>query len=113
MFGYVITAGLFAALSTFQVVCGIDDLTAWAGIVSSNFLEPLFIPNRVDSLKIGPKLDTMRHCRLKPFQLITGILFTLAAKFDAPFCCTSGHPALFAIRQPFVGPASIALALFL
>jgi hypothetical protein len=67
MFGYVITAGLFAALSTFQVVCGIDDLAPWAGKVSSNFLEPLFISNRFDSFKIDPKLDPMRHCRLKLF----------------------------------------------
>jgi hypothetical protein len=86
MFGDVITTGLFAALSTFQVVCGIDDLAARAGIVSSNFPEPSFIPNRLDSFKIGPKFDPMRHRRLKPFKFITGIRFTLAAKFDAPFC---------------------------
>jgi len=102
MFGYVITAGLFAALSTFQVVCGIDGLASWTGIVSSNFLEPLLISNRFDPFQIDPKLDPMRHCRLKPFQLITRILFTFAAKVDAPFCRASGHSAFLTIRQPFV-----------
>jgi len=113
VFGYVIAARLFAALSTFQVVGGIDDLAPWAGIVSPNFLEPLFITNRLDSFKIDPKLDPMRHCRLKLFQVIAGILFTFAAKVDASFSCASEHLAFLAIRQPLVRPASIALALFL
>jgi hypothetical protein len=112
MMGYVITVGLFAALSTFQVVCGIDGLTSWTGIVSSNFLEPLFISNRFDSIEIGPQFDPMRHCRLKPSQFITRIIFTFAAKFDSPFSCTSKHLAFLARRQPLVRPASIALALF-
>ena len=67
VFGYVIAARRFAALSTFQVVGGIEGLASWAGIVSSNFLEPLFIPNKLDSFKIDPELDPMRHCRLKLF----------------------------------------------
>jgi hypothetical protein len=54
VFGYVIAARLFAALSTFQVVGGIDDLAPWTGIVSPNFLEPLFITNRFDSFKVDP-----------------------------------------------------------
>jgi hypothetical protein len=113
MFGYVITAGLFAALSTFQIVGGIDDLAPWAGIISPNFLEPLFITNRLDSFKIDPKLDPMRHCRLKLFQVIAGILFTFAAKVDASFSRASEHLAFLTIRQPLVRPASIAFALFL
>jgi len=111
--GYVIAARLFAALSTSQVVGGIDDLAPWAGIVFPNFLEPLFIPNKLDSFKIDPKLDPMRHCILKLFQVIAGILFTFAAKVDASFCCASEHLAFLAIRQPLVRPASIALDLFL
>jgi hypothetical protein len=65
VFGYIIAARLFAALSTFQVVGGIDDLAPWAGIVFPTFLEPKFITNRLDSFKIDPKLDPMRHCKLK------------------------------------------------
>jgi|GEM_PF-2114704 len=113
MFGYVIAAGLFAALSTFQVVGGIDDLAAWAGIVTPHFLEPLFITNRLDSFKIDPQLDAVRHCRLKLFQVIAGIFFTFAAKVDASFSCTSENHAFLAIRQSLVRPASIAPALFL
>ena len=64
VFGYVNAAWLFTALSTFQVVGGIDALASWAGIVFPNFLQPLFIANRFDSFKIDPKLDPMRHCRL-------------------------------------------------
>jgi hypothetical protein len=67
VFGYVTAARLFTALSTFQVVGGIDDLASWAGIAFSNLLEPLFIANRLDSFKIDPQLDPMRHCRLKLF----------------------------------------------
>ena len=113
VFGDVIAAGFFAALAAFQVVGGIDGLAPWAGIVSPNFLEPLFITNRLDSFKIGPQLDPMRHCRLKLFQVIAGILFTFAAKVDASFSCASEHLALIAIRQSLVRPASIALTLFL
>jgi hypothetical protein len=113
VFGYIIAARLFAALSTFQVIGGIDDLATWAGIVSPNFLEPLFITNRLDSFKIDQQLDPMRHCRLKLFQVIAWILFTFAAKADASFSCASEHLAFLAIRQPLVRPASIALALFL
>jgi hypothetical protein len=113
VFGYVIATGIFAALSTFQVVGGIDGLAPWAGIVFSNFLEPFFITNRLDSFKIDPELDPMRHFRLESFQVIAGILFTFAAKVDASLSCASGHLAFLAIGQPFVRPASIALALFL
>jgi hypothetical protein len=113
VFGYVIAARLFAAFSTFQVVGGIDDFASWAGIVFPNFLEPLFITNRLDSFKIDPKLDPMRHCRLKPFQVIAGIFFTFAAKVDASYSCAREHLAFLAIRRPLVRPTSIALALFL
>jgi hypothetical protein len=113
VFCCVTATGLLTALSTFQVVGGIEGLVSWAGIVSSNFLEPLFIPNKLDSFKIDPELDPMRHCRLKLFQVIAGILFTFAAKVDVPFCRTSGHSAFFAVRQPFSGPTTIAPALFL
>ena len=98
MIGYVITAGLFAALSTFQVVGWIKGLASRTGVVFLNFLEPLFITNRLDSFKIDPEFDPMRLCRLKLFQVITGILFTFAAKVDAPFCRTSEHSAFFTRR---------------
>ena len=112
MLGYVVTARLFAALSTFQVVGGIDGLASWAGIVFPNFLKPLFVTKRLDLLKIFPKVDPMRHGSLKLFQFTAGILFTLAAKVDASFGCASEHLAFLAIRQPLVRTASIALALF-
>ena len=112
MIGYVITAGLFTALSTFQVVGGIEGLASWTGIVFFNFLEPLFIPNRLDSSKVNPEFDTVRHCRLKLFQVIAGIFFTFAAKVDVPISCTSKHLAFLTIGQPLVRTASIALALF-
>jgi hypothetical protein len=111
--GYVIAAGLFPALSTFQVVSGIKSLALRTGIGFPNFLEPLFIANRLDSFKIDPKLDPMRHCRLKPFQVIAGILFTFAAKVNSSFSWARGHLAFLAIRQPLARAASIALALFL
>ena len=98
VFCYEIATGLLTALSTFQVVGGIEGFASWAGIVFLNFLEPLFIPNRLDSFKIDPELDPMRHCRLKLFQVIAGILFTFAAKVDAPFCRTSGHSAFSTVR---------------
>jgi len=113
VFGYVIAARLFTARSTFQIVGGIDRLAPWAGIVFPHLLEPLCITDRLDAFKIDPQLDPMRHRRLKLFQVIAGILFTLAAKVDASFSCTSEHLACLAIRQPLVRPASIARALFL
>jgi hypothetical protein len=112
MIGYVITAWSFAAFSTFQVVGGIEGLASWTGVVSLDFLEPLFIANRLDPIEIDPELDPMWHCRLKLFQVIAGILFTFAAKVDAPFCRTSEHSTFFTVRQPFFGPTSITLALF-
>jgi hypothetical protein len=54
VFGYVTTARLFAAPSTFQVVGGIHDFTSWANVVFPDFLEPLSIANRLDSFKIDP-----------------------------------------------------------
>ena len=111
MVGYVNTAGFFAALSTFQVIGGIEGLASWTNVVFLDFLEPLFIPNRLDSFKIDPEFDPMRHCRLKLFQVIAGILFTFAAKVDAPFCRTSEHSAFFTVRQPFSRSTSITLAL--
>jgi hypothetical protein len=113
VFGYVTAARLFAALSTFQVVGGIDDLASWTGIVLPNFLEPFSVADRLDSCKIDPQLDPVRHCRLKLSQVIAGILFTLAAKIDASFSCASEHLAFLAIGQPLVRTASIALALIL
>jgi hypothetical protein len=113
VFGYITATGLFSALSTLQVVGGIDCSAAWTGIVLPDFLEPLFITYRFDSLEIDPKLDPVRHCRLKLFQVVAGKLFTFAAKIDASFCCASKHFAVLAIRQPLVRPAAIAFALFL
>jgi hypothetical protein len=113
VFCYITATGLLTALSTFQIVGGIDGSASWTGIVFLNFLKPLFIPNRLDSFKIDPELDPMRHCGLKLFQVIAGILFTFAAKVDAPFCRTSGYFAFSTVRQSFFGPTSIALTLFL
>jgi len=113
VFGYVTAARLFTALPTFQVVGGIDDLAMWAGIVLPNFLEPLFVPDRLDAFEIDPQLDPMRHCGLKLFQVIAGILITLAAKVDASFSCTGEHLAFPAIGQPLVRTASITFALLL
>jgi hypothetical protein len=112
MIGYVGTTGLFATLATFQVVGGIEGLASWAGVVSPDLFEPLLIPNRLDSFKIDPKFDPVRHCRLKLFEVTAGILSTFAAKVDAPFRRTSEHSAFFAVKQSFVGPASIASAIF-
>jgi hypothetical protein len=72
----------------------------------------LLIANRVDSFKIGPELDPMRHGRLKPLQIIAGILFTFAAKVNAACCRTRGHFAFLTVRQPFSGTTAVALALF-
>ena len=65
VFGYVGATRFFAALSTFQVVGGIEGLASWTGIVSLDFLEPLFIANRLDPIEIDPEIDPMWHCRLK------------------------------------------------
>jgi hypothetical protein len=110
--GYVITAGLFATLSTIQVVGGIEGLASRTGVVFLDFLKPLFIPNRFDSFKIDPEFYPMRHCRLKLFQVIAGIFFTFAAKVDAPFCHTSEHSTFFTVRQPLSRPTPITLTLF-
>jgi len=99
VFGNVMAARIFTALSTLKVVGGIEDLAPWAGIVSPNLLEPFFITNGLDSFKIGPQFDPMGHCRLKLFQVIAGIRLTFAAKVDASFSRTSKHLALLAIRQ--------------
>jgi hypothetical protein len=113
VFRYVTATGLLTALSTFQVVCRIEGLASRAGVVLPNFFEPLFIANRLDSFKIVPKLHPVRHCRLKQFQFIAGILFTFATKVDVPFCRTSEHFAFPTVRQPFSGTTAVALALFL
>jgi hypothetical protein len=113
VFGNVAAAGLFTAPSTFQIVGGIDDLASWAGVVILHFLEPLFMADRLHPFKIHPQLDPVGHCSLKLFQLIAGILFTLAAKVDASFSCTGEHLTSFAIGQPLVRAAPITLALFL
>jgi hypothetical protein len=112
VFCYVTATGLLTALSAFQVVGGIDCLASRANILSPDFLEPLPEAKRLDPIKIFPKLDPMRHRRLKLPQLIAGILFTFAAKVNAPLCRTGGHSAFFAERQPFSRPTPIALALF-
>jgi hypothetical protein len=113
VFCYIIATRLFTTLPTFQVVGGIDDSTLWTSVVFPDFLEPLFIADRLDSFQIVPKLDPVRHCGLKLFQDVAGILFTFAAKINASFFCTSEHLAFLAIRQPLVRTASIAVALFL
>jgi hypothetical protein len=43
VFGYVITAWLFATLSTFRVVSGIDGPALRAGIVFPDVFKPMFI----------------------------------------------------------------------
>jgi hypothetical protein len=111
--GYVTAAGLFTAPSTFQIVGGIDDLASWAGVVILHFLEPLFMADRLHPFKIHPQLDPVGHCSLKLFQLIAGILFTLAAKVDASLSCTGEHLTSFAIGQSLIRTATAALALFL
>jgi hypothetical protein len=111
--GYVTAAGLFTAPSTLQVVGGIDDLASWAGVVLLHILEPLLIADRLHSFKIHPQLDPVRHRRLKLFQVIAGILFTLAAKVDASLSCTGEHLTSFAIGQPLVRATPVARALFL
>jgi hypothetical protein len=111
--GYVIAAGLFTAPSTFQIVGGIDDLASWTGVVLLHILEPLFIADRLHPFKIHPQLDPVRHRRLKLFQVIAGILITLAAKVDASRSCTGEHLTSLAIGQPFIRAAPVALALFL
>jgi hypothetical protein len=110
VFCYVTATRLLTALSTFQVVGGIEGLASSAGIIFPDFFEPLLIPNRSDSFKVVPKLDPMRHCRLKLCQIIAGILFTFAAKVDPPFSGASKHLAFLAIGQPLVRPTSEALA---
>jgi hypothetical protein len=75
VFCHVTATGLLTALSTFQVVRRIQGLASRAGVVLSEFFEPLFIANRFDSLKIVSELYPMRHCRLKQFQVIAGIFF--------------------------------------
>jgi hypothetical protein len=111
--GYVAAAGLFTAPSTFQVVGGIDDLASWTDVVFLNILEPLFIADRLHPFKIHPQLDPVRHRRLKLSQVIAGIFFTLAAKVDASFSCTGEHLTSFAIGQPLIRAAPVALTLFL
>jgi hypothetical protein len=98
MFCYITATRLLTALSASQVVGGIEGLASRAGIISPDFLEPLLISNKLDSFKVVPKLDPMGHCRLKLCQIIAGILFTFAAKVDAPFSCASKHLAFLAIR---------------
>jgi len=112
VFGYVIAAWLFTALSAFQVVGGIDGPALRAGIVSPDFIQPSLIANSLDSFKIGPQFDPMGLFRLKPFQVIAGIAFTFAAKGDAPLGCASGQFASLAIGQSLLRPAPIASALF-
>jgi hypothetical protein len=109
---YVTATRRLTAFSTFQVVSGIEGLASWAGIIVPDFFEPLFVPNRLDSFKVSPELYSMRHCRLKLFQLIAGIVLAFTAKVDPAFDGTSKHSAILAIGQPFAGPAPIALALF-
>ena len=65
VFCYVTATGLLTAPSTFQVVCRIEGLASRAGVALDNFFEPLFVADRLDSFKIGPDLNPMRHCRLK------------------------------------------------
>jgi len=109
----IIAAWLFTAFSAFEVIGGVNGLAPGAGIVSSDFFKPLLIANRLYSFEIIPKLDAVRHCGLKKFQLITRILFTFAAKIDSSFSRACDHFAFPAIGQPLAGAASIARALFL
>jgi hypothetical protein len=112
MVGYVMTAGFAAALAAFQIVRGVDGSASRTDIVVPDLFEPLSIANRLDPVEIDPKLDPMRHRRLKLPQVIAGILFTFAAKVDASFCRTGRHFALRAVTQPLCGAAAVATALF-
>jgi hypothetical protein len=96
--GYIIATRFFAALSAFQVVGGINGMAPRAGIVPPDFLKPLLITGRPDSFKIVPKLNPMRHRRLKRFEVIAGIFFTCAAKIDALLGRAGGHFAISAIK---------------
>lgn len=98
MFGDIIATGLCTALPAFQVIGGIDGLTLRTGIVFSDFLEPLLITGGFDSLKIIPKFDPVRHCRLKLLQVITGIFSAFTAKVDATPSGAGRHFALPAIK---------------
>jgi len=109
---HITATRLLTALSAFQVIGGIEALASRAGIMSPNFIEPLLIPNRLDSFKIVPKLNPVRHCRLKLCQISARILFTFAAEVDPPFICAGKHHATLAIGQPLVRPTSKTLAFF-
>jgi hypothetical protein len=81
--------------------------------VFSDFLEPLFTTDRFDSFQIAPKLDPVRHCRLKLFQVIAGILRAFNTEIDSPFRAADGYFAYPAIRPSLGRPAAVALDLFL
>ena len=65
VFFHITATRILAALSTFQIVGGVKGPACGARIMSLDFLEPLLIPNRLDSFQVVPKLDPMRHRRLK------------------------------------------------
>jgi len=85
MFGNVITTRFFAALSTFQVVRGINGLALWTGIVFPDILKPMLIAHGPDLLQVIPKLNPMRPFRLKLFKISAGIILTFNAKIDSSF----------------------------
>ena len=53
-----------------------------AGVLSSDFLEPLFPSNGLDSLKVVPKLDAVRHRGLKLFQIYERINLAASPGYD-------------------------------
>jgi hypothetical protein len=66
-----------------------------------DLFEPLPPADGPDAAEIGPNLDPMRHRGLKPFQVLAGILFTLAAELDASPCRAGGHCARPAVGSLF------------
>jgi hypothetical protein len=113
VFGYIVAARLFAALSTFQVIGGIDALALRTGIVSRNILKPVLIAHSPDPLQVIPKLDPMRSFRLKLFKISAGVLPAFNTKIYSSFSGAGEHFTCLAIRPSFGRPTSVTLNRFL
>jgi hypothetical protein len=48
-----------------------------------DFFDPSSMPDRSDPVQIGPEVEPMRHFRLKPGQLATGVVAAVATEVDA------------------------------
>jgi hypothetical protein len=100
------------AVSAFQIVSGIDGPALGTGIFFSFFQHPFFITGCFDLVQVIPQFDAMGHGGLELFQIITGVLFTLTAKVNAPFRCTGVHFAGCTIGNSFVRPATVTPGFF-